>query len=88
MRAYEKEEGVIQVEVEDEGDGIAKEDLEKIWDRYQKSSRSFTRNTNSTGLGLSIVKAILDAHHAQYGVVSTLNKGSTFWFAFGDYDED
>lgn len=88
MRAYEAEEGVVRVEVQDEGDGIAEEDLDKIWDRYQKSSRSFTRNTNSTGLGLSIVKAILDAHHAQYGVQSTLGKGSTFWFAFGEYDED
>ena len=88
MRAFEQEEGVIRVEVQDEGDGIAAEDLDKIWDRYQKSSRSFTRNTNSTGLGLSIVKAVLDAHHAQYGVISTIGKGSTFWFTFGEYNED
>ena len=35
---------------------------------------------SSTGLGLSIVKAILDSHHAVYGVESQKGKGSMFWF--------
>lgn len=87
VRAYTVQEGTVRVEVQDEGDGIAEEDLDKIWNRYQKSSRSFTRSGGSTGLGLAIVKAILDAHHARYGVRSKLNEGSVFWFEMGDYDE-
>ena len=78
----EADEETVRVEVKDEGEGIAKEDQKLIWDRYQKASRSFSRNTQSTGLGLSIVKAILDAHGAEYGVISDVGKGSTFWFSF------
>ena len=68
------------MEVEDEGEGIAESELPYIWDRYQKSSRSFSRSMTSTGLGLAIVKAILDTHKARYGVSSTLGSGSLFWF--------
>ena len=68
------------MEVQDEGEGIAESELPYIWDRYQKSSRSFSRSMTSTGLGLAIVKAILDTHKARYGVSSTLGEGSLFWF--------
>lgn len=87
VRAAAQGEGGARVEVQDHGEGIAEEDLPKIWDRYQKSSRTFTRSGGSTGLGLAIVKAILDTHHARYGVQSRLNEGSTFWFEIGEYDE-
>ncbi|MBP3892121.1 MAG: hypothetical protein J6D29_08100 [Solobacterium sp.] len=92
IRAFHKDgDETIRVEVIDEGEGIAKEDLPFIWDRYQKSSRSFSRTISSTGLGLSIVKAILDTHHAKYGVESKLGEGSTFWFELQvpeDIEED
>ncbi|MCI6068438.1 MAG: HAMP domain-containing histidine kinase [Galactobacillus timonensis] len=81
LRAYRKEdEETARVEVIDEGEGISPEELPYIWDRYQKSSRSFSRSMTSTGLGLSIAKGILDAHHAKFGVISKVNEGSTFWF--------
>ena len=88
LRAFRSSDHTVRVEVQDEGEGIPQADLKKIWDRYQKASRSFTRNGGSTGLGLAIVKAILDAHGAGYGVSSTVGKGSIFWFEIGDYDED
>ena len=81
IRAFlKKDEETVRVEVKDEGEGISESELPLIWDRYQKSSRSFSRSMTSTGLGLSIVKAILDSHHAKYGVESVPEKGSTFWF--------
>ena len=80
IRAFHKDEETVRVEVQDEGEGISAEDLPNIWDRYQKIDKSFSRRLDSTGLGLAIVKAILDTHHAQFGVVSELGKGSTFWF--------
>ncbi|MBR2762313.1 MAG: HAMP domain-containing histidine kinase [Solobacterium sp.] len=81
IRAFLKEdEETVRVEVQDEGEGIPEAELPLIWDRYQKSSRSFSRSMSSTGLGLSIVKAILDSHHAKYGVVTSSEKGSLFWF--------
>ena len=89
IRAYMKEdEETVRVEVEDEGEGIPEDQIPLIWDRYQKSSRSFSRSMSSTGLGLSIVKAILDSHHAMYGVISEVGKGSLFWFELNNPKEE
>ncbi|MBE6123609.1 MAG: HAMP domain-containing histidine kinase [Solobacterium sp.] len=79
----EADEETVMVEVRDEGEGISEEDMPNIWDRYQKSSRSFSRSMTNTGLGLAIVKAILDTHGSRYGVVSEPDHGSTFWFELG-----
>ena len=88
IRAYIlDDEETIRVEVKDEGEGIPIEEIPFIWNRYQKASRSFYRSLNSTGLGLSIVKAILDAHGATYGVESKVNEGSTFWFEIQETHE-
>lgn len=88
VRAYTlKDEETIHFEVQDEGEGIPPEELPLIWNRYQKSSRSFSRSLTSTGLGLSIVKAIADAHHGTCGATSTLGKGSTFWFELKETHE-
>ena len=70
----------MRVEVIDEGEGIPADELPTIWDRYQKSSKSFSRSLTSTGLGLAIVKAIADSLHARYGVESEVGNGSAFWF--------
>lgn len=86
VKAYrKKDEETARVEVIDEGEGIAAEDLPHIWDRYQKYSGSFSRNMQSTGLGLAIVKAILEAHGAQFGVQSEVGKGSLFWFELQEH---
>jgi len=69
----------VRCEVSDHGVGIPKKDLKHIWERYYKVSSNFKR-TDSTGLGLSIVKQILLLHGAEFGVQSALKKGSTFWF--------
>lgn len=79
IRAFMKDEETVRVEVEDEGEGIDAEDLPNIWDRYQKSSHSFSRSMTSTGLGLAIVRGIAEAHGAGYGVSSEKGKGSMFW---------
>ena len=70
----------VRIEVTDTGEGIAKENLPYIWDRYYKVDKTHKRAAIGTGLGLSIVQNILKAHHAIYGVESELHKGSTFWF--------
>lgn len=82
-------EDCLYFEVKDEGEGISQEALPYVWDRYYKIDKNFRRNENSTGLGLAIAKAILEAHRAKYGVVSVLDKGSTFYFELSkDYDDE
>ncbi len=76
----EKEGSFVTVRVTDHGQGIPKEELGRVWERYYKGSRESDEQRISTGLGLSIVKNILDLHGAAYGVESELNKGSSFWF--------
>ncbi len=79
----------VRVEVIDNGNGISAEALPYIWDRYYKVDKNFNRSVNSTGLGLAIAKAILEAHKARYGVESVLNEGSTFWFELNrDYEDE
>ena len=71
----------VTVRVQDHGPGIPEEQLPHIWDRYYKYSRTGTRTSSgSSGLGLNIVKEILLAHKARFGVRSTVGSGSTFWF--------
>ncbi len=71
----------VRVDVSDDGEGISQEDLPHIFERYYRSSRPHKRSTDGSGLGLSIVKTILDAHGAAYGVLSSPGKGSDFWFS-------
>lgn len=72
------EEGRLKFSVRDTGKGISKEELEHIWDRYYRSKDAHLRPVKGTGLGLNIVKLILQAHSFDYGVTSEEGKGSTF----------
>ena len=73
--------GAVRIEVTDDGQGIAKDKLPKIFDRYYRDERN-KRDKIGTGLGLSIVQGILKKHQLPFGVVSEEGKGSTFWFEF------
>lgn len=64
--------------VEDNGIGIAKREQVKIFDRFYQVDRKLTRNAEGCGLGLSIVKQIVDAHGGKISVESEPGKGSRF----------
>lgn len=70
----------VRICVADTGEGIAPEDLPYIWSRYYRGGKPHKRATVGSGLGLSIVKGILDRRGLSYGVESEQGKGSTFWF--------
>lgn len=69
-----------RVEVIDHGKGIPEDFLPHIWDRYYRVSDNYGRSDSGSGLGLSIVKQILTLHNAEFGVISKVNEGSTFYF--------
>jgi len=79
--------GRVRISVIDTGEGIAEDQLASIWERYYKVDKVHKRATVGTGLGLSIVKEILELHEADYGVQSTVGKGSVFWFELPAYDK-
>lgn len=72
--------GEVTLEVIDTGCGIPEDELPLVWERYYKVNDFHKRANMGTGLGLSIVKSILLLHGAEFGVKSTVGKGSDFWF--------
>ena len=74
--------GRIKFSVRDTGNGIAKDDIPSIWNRYYRVKETHTRPVKGTGLGLPIVKAVLEKHAFDFGVESEVGKGSEFWVDF------
>jgi len=75
------ENGIVRIEIVDTGDGIPQEKLQYIWDRYYRASDNrHHREKNGSGIGLSIVKEVMELHGAHYGVKSIPGEGSIFWF--------
>lgn len=70
--------GRVRFEVRDHGDGIDPEDVPRIFERFYRLDASRTRDTGGSGLGLSIVKAIVESHHGKISVQPTPGGGATF----------
>lgn len=70
------------VQVKDKGIGIAKGQLDKLFDKFYRVPTGDIHDTKGSGLGLSIVKHIIEAHSGKIQVQSTLGEGSTFRLLF------
>lgn len=79
VRFYDMGE-VVLVEVADDGIGIKEEDLIRIYERFYRVDKSRSRHAGGSGLGLSIVKHIIEAHGGNLHVRSTFGEGTTFSF--------
>jgi signal transduction histidine kinase len=73
------DDGGIAISVRDEGPGLSQEDMSRLFGRFQRLSARPTGGESSTGLGLSIVKRIVELHGGTVGAQSAgLGHGSTF----------
>lgn len=79
VRAHSRRDA-IQFEVEDTGDGIAKENLEKVFDKFVQLKTSSASTPGSVGLGLAIAKEIVETYRGRIWVESEVGKGSRFSF--------
>ncbi len=75
----EQLEGKVRVKVFNTGEPIPEEALEHLWEKFYKVDKARSREYGGSGVGLSIVKAIMDSMHQQYGVENYKN-GVLFWF--------
>ena len=74
----------VWMAVEDRGPGISAEDHEHVWQRFWRGDRRRAREEGRSGLGLSIVKSIVERHGGRVQLLSELGKGATFilWFPY------
>ncbi len=78
VRVHQADQAVIAIQ--DAGPGIPPEEVDVIWDRFYKGEHARTKQAG-TGIGLSIVKHILDLHHSPITVQSDVGHGATFTFS-------
>jgi signal transduction histidine kinase len=71
----------VVVEVSDNGQGIAPEDLPYLFDHFYRADKSRSRASGGSGIGLAIVKQLVEAHRGRVWVESKVGKGATFSFA-------
>ncbi len=79
IKFTETAENKIRVSVFNTGDNISDDDLENIWVKFYKVDKARTREYGGNGIGLSIVKAIMEQHNEKYGVINH-SSGVEFWF--------
>ncbi|MBO7710968.1 MAG: HAMP domain-containing protein [Lachnospiraceae bacterium] len=74
-----KTDGRVRISVFNTGKPVPEEDLDRIWDKFYKVDKARTREYGGSGVGLSIVRAIMDSMNGGYGVENT-DDGVIFWF--------
>jgi signal transduction histidine kinase len=79
IRVEKRDSEKVRITVFNTGKQIPSEDLEHIWNKFYKVDKARTREYGGHGIGLSIVKAIMESFHQGYGVVNYEN-GVAFWF--------
>lgn len=77
----------IQIEIEDNGKGIAQKDLANIFERFYRTDASRNSSKGGSGIGLSIVKKIMEDHGGQVWATSKEGTGTTMYLALRKYQE-
>ncbi|MCU0289701.1 MAG: HAMP domain-containing histidine kinase, partial [Acidobacteria bacterium] len=82
------ENDIVVIDISDQGYGIHKDDLGKIFEKYERGKEAKYRKIPGTGIGLALTKSIIERHSGTIGVESELGKGSTFTIKLPIYKED
>ncbi len=77
VRSFKENQHLV-ISVKDFGSGVRKDELDKVFERFHRGGDELTRTVKGSGLGLTIVKQIVEAHHGKVSVESEPGSGSTF----------
>lgn len=78
--------GLVRISVRDTGPGVASDDLPRIFERFYQADQARDRSTGTSGLGLAIAKAVVEAHGGSIGVENVRGGGARFWIELGQAD--
>ena len=84
--SVKKTDATVRVSVYNTGEPIPEEDLDKVWIKFFKVDKARTREYGGSGIGLSVVKAVMDAHNRKCGVINH-EGGVEFWFELDASDD-
>jgi len=76
-----EEEQWLRIAVSDNGGGIAEKDLDRVFDRFYQADKPLIQGLGETGVGLSIVKHIIENHGGEVWFETEMGRGTTFYFA-------
>jgi signal transduction histidine kinase len=80
IKATDGDSNCVHFSVKDDGPGIKREDIPKLFRRFMQLNQSDSHTKGGTGLGLAISKAIVEEHQGQIGVLTEDLQGAEFWF--------
>ena len=83
----DEDDDFLIIRISDTGVGIAPEHIDNIFERFYKVDQARTRGKHGTGLGLFIVKSIVESHHGSISVDSKVDKGTTFVISIPKVDD-
>ena len=72
--------GDLRVDVTDCGAGIPLEEQSRVWDTFYRGSKALNSQNRGSGLGLAVVKHLVELHGGRVGLKSAPGEGTTFWF--------
>jgi signal transduction histidine kinase len=75
-----RENGSARIEVEDHGPGLAVEEVGRVWESFYRGTEAAQLPNRGSGLGLTVVKQLVELHGGTVGVRNTPGQGATFWF--------
>jgi signal transduction histidine kinase len=77
----------LQISIRDSGGGIAEKDMGRVFDRFYRAERPLIEGLGETGVGMAIVKSLVEAHGGKVWVDSEIGDGSTFHFLLPIVDQ-
>ncbi|SHK08298.1 PAS domain S-box-containing protein [Clostridium amylolyticum] len=87
IRIYNPKENFVTISIKDDGIGIPENMISKVFERFEKVDSSLSRNNEGSGIGLSIVKSLVEIQNGNIAIKSKVNEGTEFLLTFHEEED-